>query len=196
MHCSKLHLCCFPAHFSRKSADKECRFPHKLTEHPNNVMLLRKFNYETFDENLLLDLLRLQLKANKENEATNTKPFNPDRRFPTKQSPVQPNNRPSTNSSPTATPKHRVLKSRPPSTTKKSPIQSTILTENVAERQLDICIPSEKDAPDVDLEIVQLVLATKDIIVERQLDKQVSNDFYRRYTLQFKSKQSKELLRR
>ncbi|CAF0856222.1 unnamed protein product [Adineta ricciae] len=177
------------SHFFRKPSDKECCFPHKLTEHPNNVILLRKFNYEVFDENLLLDILRLHLKANKENEATNTKPFNPDRRFPAKQSPVHLNNRPPTSSSPTATPKHRVLKSRPPSTTKKSPIQSTILKENVAERQLDICIPSEKDAPDVDLEIVQLVLATKDIIVEPQLDKQVSNDFYRRYTLQFKSKQ-------
>ncbi|CAF4390964.1 unnamed protein product, partial [Adineta steineri] len=80
----------------------------------------------------------------------------------------------------------RMFKARPSSQLKKSPI---IIIDNVTERQLDISIPSERDAPDVDLEIVQLVLATKDIIVERTLEKQISNDFYRRFTLQFKDKQ-------
>jgi hypothetical protein len=54
---------------------------------------------------------------------------------------------------------------------------------------LDISIPSERDAADVDLEIVQLLLATKDIIIERILDKHISNEFYRRFTIQFPSKQ-------
>jgi hypothetical protein len=54
---------------------------------------------------------------------------------------------------------------------------------------LDISIPSAKDAPEVDLEIVELLLATKNIIIERTLETQISNEFYRRYTLQFKNKQ-------
>ncbi len=68
---------------------------------------------------------------------------------------------------------------------------SSVVTDNIIERQLDISIPSERHAPDVDLEIVQLVLATKDIIIERTLEKQISNEFYRRYTLQFKNKEGK-----
>jgi hypothetical protein len=76
-------------------------------------------------------------------------------------------------------------KSRPPSQLKKSPI----LSENITDRQLDISIPSERDTTDVDLEIVQLLLATKDIIIERILDKQISNEFYRRFTIQFSNKQ-------
>jgi hypothetical protein len=76
-------------------------------------------------------------------------------------------------------------KSRTPSQLKKSPIPS----ENITDRQLDISIPSERDAADVDLEIVQLLLATKDIIIERILDKHISNEFYRRFTIQFPSKQ-------
>ena len=54
---------------------------------------------------------------------------------------------------------------------------------------MDISIPSERDATDVDLEIVQLLLATKDIIIERILEKQLSNEFYRRFTIQFPNKQ-------
>jgi hypothetical protein len=64
MNCTKLHLCCIPAHFSNKSPDKNCHFPHKLSEHPNNLILLRKVNYDTLNEDLLLDLLRLYYKTN------------------------------------------------------------------------------------------------------------------------------------
>ncbi len=76
-------------------------------------------------------------------------------------------------------------RARPPS----QPQQSFIPTDKITDRQLDISIPSQRDAPEVDLEIVQLLLATKDIIVERILDKQISNEFYRRFTLQLKEKQ-------
>jgi hypothetical protein len=70
--------------------------------------------------------------------------------------------------------------------------KSAVVTDNIKERQLDISIPSERDAPEVDLEIVQLLLATKDIIIEQTFKKQISNEFYRRYTLQVKSKQGKQ----
>jgi hypothetical protein len=82
------------------------------------------------------------------------------------------------------TPIRRSNQSRPSSQLKKS----SLPIDNLIERQLDISIPSEREAPEVDLEIVQLLLATKNIIVERILEKQISNEFYRRFTLQFKTK--------
>lgn len=69
---------------------------------------------------------------------------------------------------------------------KKSPIS----LENPLERQVDISIPSEREAADLDLEIVQLLLAAKGIIVKPLLDKQICNEFYRRFTFQFANKQS------
>ncbi|UJR14782.1 hypothetical protein I4U23_001770 [Adineta vaga] len=182
MRCSKLHLCCYPSHFFTKTSDKNCCFPHKLSEHPNNIILLRKFNYDTFNEDLLLDILRLHHKISNEQSPSERHSY-PKRPISTIA------DYPPSNHIQSKTPIPGVVKSRPPSHLKKSPIQSTVITENVAERQLDISIPSERDAPDVDLEIVQLVLATKDIMIERTLEKQISNDFYRKYTLQFKSKQ-------
>jgi hypothetical protein len=59
MHCSQLHLCRYISHFSRKPLEKPCRFPHQLSDHPNNLLLLRQFNYDTLNEELLLNLLRL-----------------------------------------------------------------------------------------------------------------------------------------
>lgn len=75
--------------------------------------------------------------------------------------------------------------SRPSAQSKKS----LLSPDNPLERQVDVSIPSERDASDIDLEIVQLLLATKDMIVEPLLGKQVSTEFYRRFTLQFPNRQ-------
>ena len=66
MNCTKLHLCRYISHFSNKPLDKPCQYPHKLSEHPNNIVLLRRFNYDTLNEDFLLDLLRLHYKTNNE----------------------------------------------------------------------------------------------------------------------------------
>lgn len=62
--------------------------------------------------------------------------------------------------------------------------------ENPIDQQVDVSIPSEHEATDLDSEIVQLLLATKGVIAKPLLDKQISNEFYRRFTLQFPSRQS------
>jgi hypothetical protein len=164
MNCTKLHLCRNINHFSNKPLDKPCYFPHQLTEHPNNRILLQQYNYDTLDGNLLLNLLRFHYEQVKRSSSS-------------LQSDHYRSNK---------TPTHRSFKPKPPSQLNKSPI----LTDNIVERQLDISIPSERDANEVDLEIVQLLLATKDINIERILEKQISNEFYRRFTLQFKDKQT------
>ncbi|CAF1400134.1 unnamed protein product [Adineta steineri] len=174
MNCTKLHLCCYVSHFSNKPLEKPCLFPHTLRQHPNNIVLLKKFQYDTLDQDLLLNLLRFYHRINN-NEQSQPRQYTNSKRPTSSQNNMQ-----------SKSANYRMFKSRPPSQLKKSPI---IIIDNVTERQLDISIPSERDAPDVDLEIVQLVLATKDIIVERTLEKQISNDFYRRFTLQFKDKQ-------
>jgi len=159
MNCTKLHLCRYLSHFLNKPLEKPCHFPHKLTEHPNNRVLLRQYNYDTLDDNILLQLLRYhyeQIKRSSQSDYYHS----------------------------IKTPNHRFNKSRPPSQLKKIPIP----IDNLEERQLDISIPSEQDTTEVDLEIVQLLLATKKIIVERILEKQISNEFYRRFTIQLKSK--------
>jgi hypothetical protein len=163
MNCTKLHLCRYISHFSNKPLEKPCHFPHNLTGHPNNRVLLRQYNYDTLDDNILLQLLRRYYEQIKRSSSSQNDHYH--------------------NSS--KTPNHRFNKSRPPSQLKKMPIP----IDNLIERQLDICIPSERDATEVDLEIVQLLLATKNIIVERILEKQISNEFYRRFTLQFNNKQ-------
>jgi hypothetical protein len=66
MDCSKLHLCRYLSHFSNKPFDKPCYFPHKLSDHSNNVLLLRRYNYDKLNEELLLELLRRCYKANNE----------------------------------------------------------------------------------------------------------------------------------
>jgi hypothetical protein len=66
MNCTQLHLCRYISHFSNKPIDKPCRFPHKLSDLPNNVVLLRRFNYDTLNEDILLDLLRIYYKNNEQ----------------------------------------------------------------------------------------------------------------------------------
>jgi len=58
MNCTKLHLCRYQFHFSNKPYDKPCHYPHKLSDHPNNRVLLERYNYDTLNEDLLLNLLR------------------------------------------------------------------------------------------------------------------------------------------
>jgi hypothetical protein len=116
----------------------------------------------------------------------------PAAKFPeTMRPPSTGSNRPPPANAQSKAPSRRQRKPKPSPQMKNSPVQSTITMDNVTERQLDVSIPSEKQAPDVDLEIVQLVLATKDIHAQLMLDVHVSNDWYRRYTLQFKDKQGK-----
>lgn len=69
---------------------------------------------------------------------------------------------------------------------KRKPI---VVTENVQERQLDVVIPPEKVAPMIDLEIVQLLLGTRNIDNKHILDDTVSNEYHRRFTLQLQNKQ-------
>jgi len=139
-NCTQLHLCRYPLHFNtNKPLDKPCTFPHKLTDLPQNVILLRQYNYDIFDEDILLKLLRLFYeKTCRQTTAVRT-------------------------------------------TQKKSSSSSK-------ESQLDVIIPSETEAKDMDLEIVQLLLATREILVEHIQSNDVSTDFYRRFTLQFPTK--------
>jgi hypothetical protein len=39
--------------------EKPCHFPHKLSDYPNNLILLERYNYDSLNEDLLLNLLRL-----------------------------------------------------------------------------------------------------------------------------------------
>ncbi|CAF1120872.1 unnamed protein product [Rotaria sordida] len=178
MKCTKLHLCRYISHFSNKPLEKPCYYPHKLSDHMNNNILLRRFNYDILNEDLLLNLLRHYYKMNHEQSRIENH-INSNRSLSSQSSRINSNN---------IQGKQRILQSvqsRPLSQLNKS----SILIDKAIERQLDISIPSEQDAPDIDLEIIELILATKHIIIERTLEKQVSNEFYRRYTLQFKNKQ-------
>jgi hypothetical protein len=66
MNCTKLHLCRNISHFSNKPLNKPCQFPHKLSDHANNIVLLRRFNFDTLNEDFLLDLLQFHYKTNLE----------------------------------------------------------------------------------------------------------------------------------
>ncbi|CAF4736765.1 unnamed protein product [Rotaria sp. Silwood1] len=179
MKCTQLHLCRYMSHFSNKPLEKPCSYPHKLSDHPNNVILLRRFNYDTLNENLVLNLLRRHYNRNHEQSRIESH-VNTSRSSSSQSSSIDSNNTQGIK---------RIYQSRPPSQLNKSPAQSSTSIDKIIERQLDISIPSEQAAPDVDLEIIELILATKNIIIERTLKNQISNEFYRRYTLQFQNKQ-------
>ncbi|CAF5127480.1 unnamed protein product [Rotaria sp. Silwood1] len=180
MKCTQLHLCRYMSHFSNKPLEKPCSYPHKLSDHPNNVILLRRFNYDTLNENLVLNLLRRHYNRNHEQSRIESH-VNTSRSSSSQSSSIDSNNTQGIK---------RIYQSRPPSQLNKSPAQSSTSIDKIIERQLDISIPSEQAAPDVDLEIIELILATKNIIIERTLKNQISNEFYRRYTLQFQNKQA------
>lgn len=76
-----------------------------------------------------------------------------------------------------------------------SPTSSSAHTDDVTERQIDVCIPSQREAPHIDLEIVELLLTAKDIMIEQILEKQISNEFCRRFTIQLATKQSKNFIK-
>ena len=75
--------------------------------------------------------------------------------------------------------------------TPKTKLQSEpiVATDNVEERQLSVVIPSEKEAPMIDLEIVQLLLGTRNIENKHISEDTVSNEYHRRFTLQLQDKQ-------
>lgn len=58
MKCTKLHICRYVSHIHNKPLDKPCNYPHKLTQHPNNIVLLEQSHYDELDEDVLLRLLR------------------------------------------------------------------------------------------------------------------------------------------
>ncbi|CAF2078344.1 unnamed protein product [Rotaria magnacalcarata] len=175
MQCTKLHVCRFISHAFNRPLDKPCYYPHKLSQHSHNVLLLKQFNYDALDEDILLHLLRLHYTiTSQQSRAENQINSN-------QQSSFQPSRFHSNDSQA----KGPICPPTPTSQLNKP----SVLTDNVIEGQLDISIPSQQDANDIDLEIVELILAGKDIIIEQILSNQTSNEFYRRYTIQLKTKQ-------
>ena len=50
---------CYMSRFKNNILENPCNFPHKLSQHPNNVVLLRKYHYNILNEDLLCHLLHL-----------------------------------------------------------------------------------------------------------------------------------------
>ena len=66
MKCTNLHMCRYMSHFTNKILEKPCTYPHKLSHHPNNVVLLQKYHCDTLNEDLLFRLLRLHYSIKNE----------------------------------------------------------------------------------------------------------------------------------
>jgi len=59
-------------------------------------------------------------------------------------------------------------------------------------RQIDVSLPPAAVAGEVDLEIVELLLSTRGIPVERVVSRDASNPFNQRFTLQLRNIQGIE----
>ena len=161
LSCSQFHVCRHVHHKSDKPLDKPCNYAHKLSDLQMNTRLLRAHQYDRFDEDVLLDLLRLYHKTVQSH-------VRPDQSHAERESRLEPTLSPASSQSSSAMP-----------------------AENAADKQLDISLPPTSDAPDVDLEVVQLLLERKGITIVRVVNDQISNDFYRRFTLELFSRQGK-----
>ncbi|CAF0841077.1 unnamed protein product [Didymodactylos carnosus] len=221
--CPHLHVCRFGQNCKSlkpsQSEDSErfiCKFPHKLSDRVNNTFILKDNKCLEIDQVALLDLLRLHREydskrvnlgekssslVNIDKQSLNNYPLHPKTTGKTNGLQIK-DSKTSTMSSLRETSEENIrrqndtiCKSSDTTTLPKIPDGQTSTNSNKT-RQIDVIIPSEKFAPNMDFEMVELILDNKckGNGSVKQIVNETADENYRRYTIEFDNRQSVDQL--